>query len=226
MACSALELIMHGLAANGLLWFAVINASILIIFSLSFAKAESHHEWRSLGALSAFIVALFAEMYGFPLTIYVLSGLLASRYPETDPFRYSAGQLWPTLFGLRNEDWFNPIDLASYILVAGGFLLIVCSWRVLYQAQRGRRLAQSGPYSWIRHPQYAGFFLVMLGLLLMWPALSTLTMFPVLTVVYIRLALHEERISVAQFGDEYRRYMAATPAFVPRSIPASSTSRV
>ena len=206
---------MEGPAANGLLSLVVINTLALMIFAFSFAKPRSR-DWRSLGVLSAFIVALFSEMYGFPLTIYLLAGWFANHYPEADPFAYSAGQLWHTLFGLRGDLQFNPVHLVSYVLVAGGFLLIAYAWRVLYEAQHRHKLTQAGPYSCIRHPQYVGFVLIMLGLLLMWPALSTLIMFPVLMVIYIRLARSEEKEALGQFGDEYRRYMANTPAFFPR----------
>lgn len=108
------------------------------------------------------------------------------------------------------------IYLASYILVAAGFLLIAYAWRVLYEAQRANKLARSGPYSWVRHPQYLGFILVMFGLLLTWPALSTAIIFPVMTFVYVRLARIEERNSVELFGDAYHRYSRETPAFFPR----------
>lgn len=207
---------MEGAAANGLLWVAVVNAFILAVFASSFAKPESRYNWRSLGAFSAFIVALFAEMFGLPLTIYVLSSLLASRQPGADPFAYSAGQLWHTLFGLRGDSVFNPIHLLSYVLVAGGFILVAYAWRVLYDAQRNRQLAQTGPYSYMRHPQYVGFIMIMLGLLLMWPTLSTLIMFPILVVVYVRLTRCEEQEALRDLGDEYRQYMKTTPPFLPR----------
>ena len=188
-----------------------MNTVVLAIFTFSFARYRARRDWRSLGALSAFVLALFTEMFGLPLTIYLLSGWLASRYPEVDPFSYSAGRLWFTLFGDA-----YPIYAISYVLVAGGFILIAFSWRVLYEAQRNRRLARSGPYSRMRHPQYVGFVLIMLGVLLTWPALSTLTMFPILVTVYVLLARAEEREALARFGEEYRCYMAVTPAFLPR----------
>jgi len=68
----------------------------------------------------------------------------------------------------------------------------------------------------VRHPQYIGFVLIMFGFLLQWPTLVTLVMFPILVFMYGRLAKREEREMLAQFGDEYRRYMNSVPAFVPR----------
>jgi methanethiol S-methyltransferase len=163
-------------------------------------------------------------MYGFPLTIYFLSGWLANRFPNADPFSYSAGQLWHTFFGLKGASLLYSVYLLSYILIAGGFILIAWAWRVLHEAQRNNQLAQTGPYAGIRHPQYTGFILVMLGLLLVWPALSTAVMFPILVIVYVRLAQFEEKVALEEFGDEYRRYMSTTPAFFPwpkRVLPNS-----
>ena len=96
------------------------------------------------------------------------------------------------------------------------FLLLGSAWRVLYAAQRTNTLATTGPYAYIRHPQYAGFVLIMLGFLLQWPTILTLVMFPVLVAMYVRLARREEREVAAEFGEEYSRYAARTPAFYPR----------
>ena len=100
--------------------------------------------------------------------------------------------------------------------LSGGFWLLARAWPVLYEAQRAHRVADSGPYARIRHPQYVAFVLVMFGFLLQWPTLITLLMFPILLLVYARLARREEQDSIAEFGDEYRRYLARTPAFIPR----------
>jgi protein-S-isoprenylcysteine O-methyltransferase Ste14 len=68
----------------------------------------------------------------------------------------------------------------------------------------------------VRHPQYIGFVLIMFGFLLQWPTLLTLAMFPVLVVMYVRLAISEENDSEAAFGDAWRAYAAVTPRFWPR----------
>jgi protein-S-isoprenylcysteine O-methyltransferase Ste14 len=41
-------------------------------------------------------------------------------------------------------------------------------------------------------------------------------MFSILVTMYVKLARREEREVLAEFGDEYRRYMISTPAFIPR----------
>jgi protein-S-isoprenylcysteine O-methyltransferase Ste14 len=105
--------------------------------------------------------------------------------------------------------------MLSFLSIGGGFWLLSASWRVLYEAQRVHRLAESGPYARVRHPQYIGFVLIMFGFLFQWPTLVTLAMFPILVFMYGRLAKHEEREMLAQFGDEYRRYMESVPGFFP-----------
>jgi protein-S-isoprenylcysteine O-methyltransferase Ste14 len=202
--------------AYGLWSLVIINALVFIIFAFSFTRPRTTRDWRSFTAFAAFIVALFTEMYGFPLTIYLLSGWLASRYPGLDLFSHNAGHLWETLLGWKGDPHFNPLHLVSSGLIFSGFILLSSAWKVLYEAQRNHTLATAGPYAYIRHPQYAGFVLIMLGFLLQWPTLLTMLMFPVLVYMYVRLARWEERDVLAEFGDTYAHYAAHTPAFLPR----------
>lgn len=212
--------------AYGLWLLAAVNAAVFIFFALSFARPSSRRDWRSLGAFSAFIVALFAEMYGFPLTIYLLSGWLQARYPGTDLLTHDAGHLWPTIFGWEGDPHFNPFHLLSYGFIIGGFLLLSRAWEVLHRAQQSGTLATTGPYERVRHPQYVAFVLIMFGFLLQWPTILTLAMFPVLAVMYVRLARREEREVRQKFGSEYDRYAERVPAFVPaiRRLPLSAGS--
>jgi protein-S-isoprenylcysteine O-methyltransferase Ste14 len=111
------------------------------------------------------------------------------------------------------------------VFIAAGFYLIYRAWQALYQAQHAGQLATEGPYRYVRHPQYAGFILILFGFLLQWPTILTLAMFPTLVVMYIRLARIEERESERRFGDEYRRYAARTPAFIPEPGGGKDISR-
>ena len=200
----------------GLWSLVIINSLVFIIFAFSFTKPRTSRDWRSFGAFSAFIVALFAEMYGFPLTIYLLSGWLQSRYPGVDVFSHEAGHLWHTLFGWKSDPHADPLHLLSFVFIGGGFILLSSAWKVLYRAQRTHHLATAGPYARVRHPQYDAFVLIMFGFLLQWPTILTLLMFPVLVWMYVHLARREEQEALAEFGEQYRNYMVATPAFLPR----------
>lgn len=210
--------------AYGLWGLVFLNSAIFILFAYSFYKPNTARDWRSFSAFSAFLVALFAEMYGFPLTIYLLSGWLQSRYPGVEWFSHDAGHLLETLFGWRMNPHWGPFHLLSFMLIGAGFWLIAGGWTRLYRAQRSRMLATTGIYARVRHPQYDGFILVMLGFLIQWPTLLTLAMFPILVVMYVRLARNEEREALAAFGDEYRAYMARVPGFIPRLSPRPASA--
>lgn len=180
-------------AASYGLWLLVfVNSAIFILFAFSFAKPLSARDWRSFGAFSAFIVAYFAEMYGFPLTIFLLSGWLQTRFPDVDWLAHDSGHLLEMIFGWRANPHFGPFHLLSFAFIIGGFWLLSAAWPILYRAQRSKTLATTGPYARMRHPQYVGFVLIMIGFLFQWPTLVTLIMFPILVFMYWRLALKEE----------------------------------
>ena len=201
--------------AYGLWGLVIINSAIFIMFAFTFFKPQTARDWRSFGAFSAFLVALFTEMYGFPLTIYFLSGWLQSRFPNVDWFSHDAGHLLEMIFGWKTNPHFGPFHILSLVFIICGFFLISAAWKVLYDAQHRGTLATTGPYSYVRHPQYDGFILIMFGFLLQWPTILTLAMFPVLVWMYVRLARQEERDALATFGDAYARYAAQVPGFFP-----------
>ncbi len=198
------------------LWsLAIINSLVFIIFAYSFFKPQTTRDWRSFGAFSAFLVALFTEMYGFPLTIYLLSGWLQTHYPNVDWFSHDAGHLLEMMFGWKANPHAGPFHVLSFVFIGGGFILISAGWQVLYEAQRIHALATTGAYAYVRHPQYIGFMLVMFGFLLQWPTILTLAMFPLLVWMYVRLALTEERDARREFGGSYECYAASTPRWIP-----------
>ena len=207
---------MHGESGYGLWMLVLLNSAIFIFFAFSFTKPQSKSDWRSLGAFSAFIVALFTEMYGFPLTIYFLSGWLAETFPEINFMAHNNGHLLHTLLGFEGNPHFDPLHIASNVLIILGFILLSAAWSVLHAAQQSRSLATTGWYARCRHPQYVAFIMIMFGFLLQWPTIPTLVMFPILVVIYVRLAKREEQIAISEFGDEYRQYMEEVPAWVPR----------
>ncbi len=125
--------------AYGLWSLVLIDSAVFVLFAFSFTRPRTARDWRSFGAFSAFILALFTEMYGFPLTIYLLSGWLGSRFPAIDPFSHDSGHLWHTLLGWRGDPHSDPLHILSYVAVGGGFWILASAWPVLLSAQRARK---------------------------------------------------------------------------------------
>ena len=205
-------------AAYGLWPLVILNTALFVLFAVSFFHPKTERDWRVMGGFSAFMVALFTEMYGVPLTVYLLGSWLGSRFPLLED-THAGGHVWNDLIGWGGDPHLSPFHLASYVFIGGGFWLVAAAWPALFAAARSDHLATTGPYAWVRHPQYDGLLLVMIGFLLQWPTIPTLLMFPVLVLVYTRLARAEEREVAARFSDVWRSYAAATPGFVPRRRP-------
>lgn len=211
---------MHGEELGGYaygLWFAVFfNIFIVLAFVLSFIKPKKKVEWRSMGAFIGFVVALFAEMYGFPLTIYLLTALFGRAYPVLDPFSHPSGHLVLVFLGLSHSHVaMTVLHLISNGIILLGFYIMYKGWMLIH-ASKGKELVTEGVYSYVRHPQYNGLFLITIGFLIQWPSLLTLIMWPILMFAYYKLAIKEERDVQKQFGEEFLRYKKKVPAFVPK----------
>jgi protein-S-isoprenylcysteine O-methyltransferase Ste14 len=214
------------ISAYGLWGLVIVNSLVFILFAFSFFKPNSPRDWRTFGTFAAFIVALFVEMYGIPLTLYLLAGWLQSSYPQLDPLSHNAGHLWNSLLGIEGDPHFGALHVLSNLLIFAGFWLLASAWRVLYRAQQAGTLAESGPYARIRHPQYLAFSLIMFGFLLQWPTLLTLLMFPVLVLMYAHLARQEDRWAASHFGEHWQRYRERVPAFIPRLFGTAADTTV
>ena len=199
----------------GLWLLVIVNSAVFIIFAGSFFHPRTKRDWKAMGGFSAFVVALMVEMYGFPLTIYFLSGWIGSRF-ESLTLTHNGGHLWSELVGWKGDPHVSPFHLASYVFMGLGFWAIAAAWPVLLRAAKAGTLATTGPYARVRHPQYVGFLAIMVGFLLQWPTIPTIVMFPVLVYVYRRLSTQEERGVAAQFGPTWDDYARGTPRFIPR----------
>lgn len=190
-------------------WGVVLGLVLLGgLFVLGFVRPRRIPEWRSAGLFSAFFIALFAEMYGLPLTIYILSSLLNIDLP----FTHIEGHLWASLLGLGPVVGMLFCQLGNLLMGGGGYL-VYRGWRLIYRG--GERLVTKDLYRYVRHPQYLGLILITVGMLIQWPTLVTIAMWPILTVAYYRLARREERAIEARFGEAYRQYRTRTPMLVP-----------
>jgi len=199
--------------AYGFWSLVIVNVGLFVFFLLSFLAPAKKREWRSMGVTTAFIVALFTEMYGFPLTIYILTAWLGKNYPVLNPFSHASGHLWLTFFG-GGPPMMVWIHIISNGLIIAGFWIMSVAWRLIHAAKG--ELVTGGPYRYVRHPQYSGLFLIIIGLLIQWPTVITALMSPVLFYVYYRLARREEAEAEARFGDRYRKFESITPMFIPR----------
>ncbi len=187
----------------------VVIASWIIY---KYLAPRSFKEWRNAGLIQAFIIALYAEMYGFPLTIYFLTSFLGIDIP----WLHMSGHLWSSLFG-----WGTGMAMVEMIVgygfVFAGISLIVKGWKRIYNTRNEKKLITGGVYRYIRHPQYAGIYLAIFGQLIHWPTIPTLILFPVIIWAYYRLAKKEEKTMIKNFGDRYRTYMTGTPMLLPRA---------
>ncbi len=199
--------------AYGLWGLVIVNIGLFIGFLFSFAKPTTKVEWRSFGLFSSFIVALFVEMYGLPLTIYFLTSWLGSRYPVAHPFSHENGHLLGIFFGIRSNHG-SVLHLLSNILIFAGAILIASGWSAVHKGEG--LIITDGPYAYVRHPQYIGFIAIIIGFLIQWPTLITLLMAPILTIRYIRLGKKEEKYMLKQYPKEYNNYMKKVSAWIPK----------
>lgn len=198
--------------AYGMWVIVAFNIGLFLFFFLSFLPPKGKLEWRNMGLVTAFLVALFSEMYGFPLTIYLLTGWLGDAYPVLQPFSHKLGHLWVVVFGGSDMAWIL-VMAASLVLMLAGYVLLSKGWRQVHAAHSG--MVTDGVYAFARHPQYTGLFLVITGFLVQWPTFLTVLMAPVLFYAYARLARSEEQYMLSQFGEDYRQYSSRLPAFFP-----------
>jgi len=195
------------------MWVVVaFNIGLFLFFFISFMPPKGKLEWRNMGLLSAFLVALFSEMYGFPLTIYLLTGWLGDTYPVLQPFSHKLGHLWVVVFGGSNLAWMLVMAM-SLVLMLSGYVLLSKGWQQVHAAHGG--MVTDGVYRFARHPQYTGLFLVISGFLVQWPTFITVLMAPILFYAYARLAKSEEQHMLSQFGKTYQQYTSHLPVFFP-----------
>ena len=194
--------------------FALANIFLVLFFIKSVFKPRTKTDWKTYKTFGAFIVALFAEMYGFPLTIYLLTSFFGNRFSNLD-FTHDNGHILNTILGIKGDPHFNFLHILSNVFIVLGLILIAKAWETLYKSKKKNILATSGLYFYLRHPQYLGFILIILGFLLQWPTLITLIMAPILIIRYAILGKSEEKLMIKKYGNAYRTYRNKTPGYIP-----------
>lgn len=203
-------------------WFLVlVNIAIFLVFVFSGFKPKNITDWRTFNMFAAFVVSLFAEMYGFPLTIYLLVSFFGRWFPNLN-FTHSSGHLLIDIFGIKGDPHTNIIHLLSNLFIFGGLILLSNAWKILYQANQENIIANTGIYRLVRHPQYTAFILIIIGFLLQWPTIITLAMAPILIFRYIRLSYKEEEFMIKKYGSAYLNYLKSTSRFFPNVFNISS----
>ena len=193
-------------------WGWVVILIVVVSWVLyRFVAPKGWREWAGAGLVQAFIIALYAEMYGFPLTIYLLVGFFGIDLP----LYIQSGHLWASLLGYGLVGAMIEMLLGGVFVVAG-LMMLIGGWREVWRARREGRVASGGLYALVRHPQYAGIVLAVFGQIVHWPTIITVVLFPIIVLVYVRLAYVEERKMLEQFGEPYRDYLQRVPMFFPR----------
>ncbi|MCB2141332.1 isoprenylcysteine carboxylmethyltransferase family protein [bacterium] len=202
---------MDGHIAHSGAWGLAIIVIVIVSWLLyRYLAPRNWREWAGAGVVQAFIIALYAEMYGFPLTIYLLV-----RFFGLD-VQYVSASLWSSLLGFGETGMMISM-LLGYAIAFIGIGLFAEGWREVHRARKEDRLMTGGLYAFVRHPQYLGLFIALFGEgIVHWPTMFSVGLFPVIVIVYYFLARKEERVVLSQYGDEYRAYMKRTPMFIPR----------
>lgn len=190
-------------------WWAVSIWIVIYGVFLLFVPFYKKSQIKPAGAYAAFVVAFAIEMFGVPFSMYAIGWLFGIWLPEGVFWGHTLGQyigLWGMYIGI--------------IAMLAGVALVISGWKQIHKEYWSKedgqgKLVKTGIYKYIRHPQYIGFFLITLGMMLEWATLPLIMLYALLLVLYYRLAKREEKDMEKEFGNEYSEYRKSTKMFIP-----------
>ena len=189
------EWIVNNLGKHSLL---VIAGAMIVGISVSVPLSiQTRRDWIDRGIFFTFFVSMVTEMFGLPLTIFLLSRFVSVP-----------------LIGNTYMDYFGHWPLSIGLLLSFcGLALLILAWRDIYRSTDA--FACTGIYRRIRHPQYLAILVVAIGWVIHWPTVATLVLLPILVLLYCVAAIREERRMIEIHDRAYEEYIHNTNFFVP-----------
>ena len=200
-----------------LMYLIILNVLLFFLFaligSLDFSSKEKGKAERRLSAAS--LTVIIAENFGFSQRLASLLTFVVQFYIAMQGFTVSIyALLWA--FGAEPKGWIqfgNLLEIPGIILFFVGGLLVLFGWSKIFNAKD--KIVADGVYKYVRHPQYLGIFLATLGMIVFQFSPISLALFPVIVIIYYRLAKKEEKKCEDKFGEEYHQYKRMVPMFIP-----------
>lgn len=179
------------------IWILVIMGIVAAILQPNYSLATNKNNPLDKGTESQIIWSVFLTQ---------LLAVLEAAY-----LRFPGSVTW------------NIITSLAFIAMLAGLALRTWSIKTLGKyftmqlaIQQEHKIIRQGPYQYLRHPSYAGAFLTYLGTIVFFHSwYSLLIALVVLPIAWIRRMHYEEKMLIAEFGDEYTAYCKSVKRILP-----------
>jgi len=195
----------------------ILNIALFFLFaligSLEFKKKRERRLW------GASVSVIVAETFGFSQRLASVMTWIVSFYVAMQGMTASIYTiLW--VFGTEPQGWLSldtlPLEILGIGLFFIGGILVMLGWSKIFKNREN--LVTDGIYKYVRHPQYTGILLATLSLIIYRFSPISALLWPVLVIIYYRLAKKEEREVEQEFGEKYREYRRTVPMFIPFTL--------